>query len=77
MAPSSLPTPLSTAQLARQANLEKRNLAIRDAFYKRFTIQPKVNGVRIYTREGILAALALEYHLSMTTVERIVAPKAK
>lgn len=68
------PKPLSAAQLARQNNLDKRNLAMRDAFYLRFTKQARP---RIYTREGVIAALAQEYHLSMTTVERIVAPRVK
>ncbi len=72
MTASALPKPFSAAQLARTANLDKRNLAIRDAFYQRFTKQPRP---RIYTREYILSQLAQEYHLSITTVERIVAPK--
>ena len=55
--------------LTRQTNYDKRNQRIRDAYYKRFTLQPKP---RIYTREGIIAQLAEEYCLSMATVEDII-----
>ena len=66
--------PPSAAALARQANLDKRNRKIRDAFYKRFTQQPRP---RLYTREFVLSQLAEEHNLSMATVERLVMPKAK
>jgi hypothetical protein len=61
--------PPTSSTLARQANLEKRNLAIREAFYKRFTMQVRP---RIYTREYVLSQLAQEYHLSIATLERLV-----
>jgi hypothetical protein len=74
MTPPHPPKPPSSATLARQANLDKRNQAIRDAFYTRFTKQARP---RIYTREYVLSQLAQEYHLSMATVERLVMPKGK
>ena len=58
--------------LTRAERTERRNRKIQDAFYKRFTLQPRIDGVKIYTREGVLAQLAHEFDLSMTTVERIV-----
>lgn len=66
--------PVSAATLARAANLDKRNQAIRDAFYTRYTKQARP---RLYTREYVVSQLAQEYHLSMKTVETIVANKQK
>ncbi len=74
MTPTALPKAPSAATLARQANLDKRNRAIRDAFYQRFTKQARP---RLYTREYVLAQLAQEHHLSIATVERLVMPKMK
>lgn len=68
---------MTSKQLARADRLERRNKQMQDAFYKRYTNQPRVNGARIYTREGVVAQLAEEYHLSMATVEKIVLPKTQ
>ena len=66
-----LPPP-KPATLTRQANLERRNQALREAYFERYTKQKRP---RIYTREYILAQLAQDYHLSIATVERLVLPK--
>lgn len=66
---------MTPKQLARSERLERRNKQMQDAFYRRYTNQPRVDGAKIYTREGVIAALAQEYHLSMATVEKIVLPK--
>lgn len=62
-----------TAKLTRADRTQRRNQKIRDAFYARYTNQPRP---KKYTREYVVSQLAEEYDLSMATVERIVLPKA-
>jgi hypothetical protein len=56
----------------RQQNIDRRNTQIRDAFKKRFTDQEKP---KRYTREYIISQLAMEWCLSMGTVENILYTK--
>ncbi|QKG54241.1 hypothetical protein [Hymenobacter sp. BRD67] len=65
---------MSTPATVRQANLDQRNLRIRDAFYKRFTNVPRAQRPE---RELVVAQLAGEYFLSAKPVELIVMPKAR
>lgn len=58
--------------LTRQTNYDKRNRRLRDAYFTRFTQQPRP---RIYTRTYILAQLAEDFCLSMATVEDILRGK--
>lgn len=58
-----------TKHLRRVANTEKRNQRICDAFYQRYTNQPRP---KIYTRDYVISQLAEEHYLSMGTVENII-----
>lgn len=60
------------ATTTRQQNIERRNTAIKDEFKKRFTDQEKP---RRYTREYIISQIALDWCLSMGTVENILYTK--
>jgi hypothetical protein len=61
-----------SAATTRQANTDKRNQKLRDAFYNRFTNQPRP---KRFTREYIISQLAEEFNLSMGSVENILYAK--
>jgi hypothetical protein len=61
---------MSTARLlTRATNSDKRNQRIKDAFYARYTNQPRP---RKHTREYVVSALAEEFYLSVATVAGIL-----
>jgi len=62
------------AALTRATNTEKRNRKIIDAFYTRYTKQPRP---KLYTREYIIDQLANEHNLSTGTVENILYKNTK
>lgn len=57
------------AASTRQANTEKRNRKMRDAFYNRYTNMPRP---RLHSREYVISQLAEEFNLSMSRVEDIL-----
>jgi len=59
----------AVARLTRANNTEKRNQKIRDAFYTRYTNQPRP---RKFAREHVVSQLAEEFFLSAATVEDIL-----
>ena len=59
----------ASSRLTRANNTEKRNGRIRDAFYARYTNQPRP---RKHTREYVVSGLAEEFCLSPATVEGIL-----
>jgi hypothetical protein len=63
------PGPFMSKALTRTQNTEKRNQRICDAFYERYTSQPRP---KLYTREYVISQLAEEHCLSMGTVENII-----
>jgi|GEM_PF-2287279 len=66
--------PLQQRALTRQTNYDRRNQKLRDAFYTRYTNQPRP---KIYTREYVISQLAEEFCLSMSRVEDIIYQAAK
>ncbi|GAA4349919.1 hypothetical protein GCM10023185_07030 [Hymenobacter saemangeumensis] len=67
-------TPAQARAGTRQANYDKRNRKIKDAFFKRYTNQPRP---KIYTREYVISQLAEEFNLSMARIEDILYKQAK
>jgi hypothetical protein len=73
MTPTVAPqTPAEKRQTKRAQNLAARNEKIREGFTERYTRQARP---RKYTREYVISQLALEYFLSMDTVEDIIYQK--
>jgi hypothetical protein len=68
----STPTPIEKRLSKRAQNLQARNTKIRGEFAERYTRQPRP---RKYTREYVISQLALDYFLSMDTVEDIIYQK--
>ena len=60
---------MPTNTLIRLTNTAKRNQRLKDAFYARYTNQPRP---RKHTREFVVSQLAEEFYLSPATVEGIL-----
>jgi hypothetical protein len=58
----------------RQANIEKRNRRITEAFHSRFTYKPRP---RLHTHECVISQLAEEFCLSMARIEDNIRIKVK
>ena len=62
------------SQLTRSDRTARRNQRIRDAFYNRYTLQPRP---RLHTREYVVAQLGEEFCLSTQTIEDILWTKTR
>ena len=65
---------MPTNTLIRLTNTAKRNQRLKDAFYVRYTNQPRP---RKHTREFVVSPLAEEFYLSPVTVEAILCRAGK
>lgn len=62
-------SPMSPSTLVRQANTEKRNQRLRDAFYQRYTNVPRATRP---DRDWVVAQVAEDFFLSVKTVEQLL-----
>lgn len=61
--------------MSRTERTQKKHDRIREIFRKRYIEQPRVNGVRKFTKEYIIAIIAADFYLSMRQVENIIYTK--
>lgn len=63
--------------MSRHERTIKKHERIRELFRKKYLEQPRVNGVKKFTKEYIIAIIAAEFWLSCRQVENIIYSKPK